>query len=117
MTAGSRDAAPAAGFRPARGRRPAATSADTAAVLARLADSPAAELRSIWCAERGTAPPATFTARLLRLALAWDAQQREQGGRVSTRGWDQIIRRRAAGAGRPKPSAVSSRPRRLRVPG
>lgn len=78
---------------------PAATSADSAAVLARLEAATAAELRAIWSAERGTPPPATFTARLLRLALAWEAQQQEQGGRVSERGWDHIIRRRAAGAG------------------
>lgn len=53
----------------------------------------------MWSAERGTPPPATFTARLLRLALAWDAQKKEQGGKVSARDWDQVIRRRAAGAG------------------
>ncbi len=98
MTVGSRDAELAARLRPMRGRRPKATSADTSAVLARLADASAANLRAIWCAERGTPPPATFTARLLRLALAWEAQQREQGGNVPERDWDHIIRRRAAGA-------------------
>lgn len=99
MTAGSKDAGPATGIRRARGRMPAATSADTAAVLARLAEAPASELRAIWSAERGVPPPATFTARLLRLALAWEVQHREQGGKVSARDWDQIIRRRAGGAG------------------
>ena len=98
MTAGSTGAASAAGLCPAQGRVPGATAAATAAVLTRLADAPAAKLRAIWCAQCGTAPPATFTARLLRLALAWDAQQREQGGKASARDWDQVIRRRAAGA-------------------
>lgn len=98
MTAGSTGAASAAGLCPARGRLPGATATATAAVLARLADAPAAELRAIWCAQSGTAPPATFTARLLRLALAWGAQQGEQGGKASARDWEQVIRRRAAGA-------------------
>lgn len=98
MLAGSKGGGSVNGLRPARGQMPVATAADTAAVLARLADAPAADLREIWCAERGSSPPATFTARLLRLALAWEAQQRAQVGRVSTRDWDQVIRRRAAGA-------------------
>ena len=32
----------------------------------------AARLRQLWMEDKGTAPPRTFTARLMRLALAWD---------------------------------------------
>ena len=102
MAADSTGAAPATRVSPPRSRMPtgmpAATASATAVVLARLADAQAAELRAIWCTERGTPPPATFTARLLRLALAWEAQQGVQGGKASARDWDQVIRRRAAGA-------------------
>ena len=102
MAADSTGAAPATRVSPPRSRMPtgmpAATASATAVVLAQLADAQAAELRAIWYTERGTPPPATFTARLLRLALAWEAQQGVQGGKVSARDWDQVIRRRAAGA-------------------
>jgi len=39
-----------------------------------LAQADAATLRQIWREARGTAPPRTFTARLMRLALAWEMQ-------------------------------------------
>lgn len=98
MMAGSKKSARVSGGVTARVTLRTTPTEPPAAVLARLADAPAADLRKIWCAERGTPPPATFTARLLRLALAWDAQQKEQGGKASAREWDQVIRRRAAGA-------------------
>lgn len=98
MTAKVKQVASATRRRAARARVPAASAAATTEVLARLADASAAELRAIWSSERAAPPPATFSARLLRLALAWDAQQREQGGKASARDWDQVIRRRTAGA-------------------
>ncbi len=98
MMAGSRKSARVSGGFTARVPLPTRSAEPTTAVLARLADAPAAELRAIWCAERGTPAPATFTARLLRLALAWEAQQGVRGCKASAREWDQVIRRRAAGA-------------------
>ena len=43
----------------------------TAPDICRLAESDAATLRQIWQETKGTAPPKTFTARLMRLSLAW----------------------------------------------
>lgn len=42
--------------------------------ICRLVEADAATLRRIWQETKGTAPPKTFTARLMRLSLAWDAQ-------------------------------------------
>ena len=39
----------------------------------------AARLRQLWMEDKVTAPPRTFTARLMRLALAWDAQAAREG--------------------------------------
>jgi hypothetical protein len=62
--------------------------------------TPAKELRAIWQARRGTSPPPTLSARLLRLALAWDLQAEGQGGepRALRRQWQAIMTRRAEGA-------------------
>lgn len=61
---------------------------------------PAAELRVIWRERRGAPPPPKLSARLMRLALAWDRQAEEQGGETPTlrRQWKAIMSRRAEGA-------------------
>ena len=60
-----------------------------------LAD--AATLRLLWAAVKGSAPPKTFTARLMRLALAWDAQAAREGHEPTKtkRAWNRIIRARS----------------------
>lgn len=59
-------------------------------------------LRRIWEDAKGTAPPKTFTARLMRLALAWDAQVAVKGDETKNmrRAWSSIIRNRCAPKGR-----------------
>ena len=66
----------------------------------RLEEADAAALRQIWRESRGAGPPKTFTARLMRLALAWDAQAaREVREPAKTRQeWNRIIKRRGGGA-------------------
>ena len=68
----------------------------TAPDICRLAEADAATLRRIWQETKGTAPPKTFTARLLRLSLAWDAQAALAGGEsvVARRAWKPVIRTR-----------------------
>ena len=56
------------------------TSAATAPDICRLAEADAATLGRLWQETKGTAPPKTFTARLKRLSLAWDAQAVSAGG-------------------------------------
>lgn len=65
-----------------------------------LAQRPASELRAIWRERRGTPPPPKLSARLMRLALAWDRQAEEQGGETPAlrRQWKAIMSRRAEGA-------------------
>lgn len=65
-----------------------------------LAQRPASELRAIWREQRGTPPPPILSARLMRLALAWDRQAEEQGGETPAlrRQWQAIMSRRAEGA-------------------
>ena len=65
-----------------------------------LAKTSAAELRVIWQERRESPPPPTLSARLMRLALAWDMQAEEQGGetRATRRQWQVIMTRRAEGA-------------------
>ena len=65
-----------------------------------LGMAPAKELRAIWQERRGTSPPPTLSARLMRLALAWDLQSEGQGGepRALRRQWQAITTRRAEGA-------------------
>ncbi|MDU8912866.1 DUF2924 domain-containing protein [Aestuariicoccus sp. MJ-SS9] len=61
----------------------------------------ARDLKQLWEARRGSPPPATLTARVLRVALAWDVQAESQGGEVSAvrRQWQAVMQRRAEGAG------------------
>ncbi|MDU8926284.1 DUF2924 domain-containing protein [Alisedimentitalea sp. MJ-SS2] len=72
------------------------TSTVTAPDICRLAEADAATLRQIWQETKGTAPPKTFTARLMRLALAWDAQAALSGGEPAgtRRAWSRVIRAR-----------------------
>ncbi len=65
-----------------------------------LAKAQASELRVIWRELRGAPPPSTLSARLMRLALAWDMQADKQGGATPAlrRQWEAIMRRRAEGA-------------------
>lgn len=70
----------------------------TPAVLAKLQAASAAELRVIWRNELGTSPPASFTARLMRLALAWEAQQTGHGSKALDRTLAKVAQRRAEGA-------------------
>ena len=65
-----------------------------------LSMTPAKELRAIWRARRGALPPPTLSARLMRLALAWDVQSDGQGGEAPApkRQWQAIMTRRREGA-------------------
>ena len=59
----------------------------------------AAGLRRLWRQVNGADPPRTFTARLMRLALAWDAQAAQEGSETAKvkRNWNRIINDRVAG--------------------
>ncbi|WP_347832627.1 DUF2924 domain-containing protein [uncultured Planktomarina sp.] len=72
------------------------TSIVNAPDLSRLSEADAATLRQIWQVTKGTAPPRTFTARLMRLSLAWDAQAASEGGEsaFARRAWKRVIRAR-----------------------
>lgn len=72
------------------------TSTVTTLDICQLAEVDAATLRQIWQEARGTAPPKTFTARLMRLSLAWDAQTALAEGEsaVARRDWKRVIRAR-----------------------
>lgn len=62
-----------------------------------LEEMDASTLRRLWSDVQGAAPPRTFTARLMRLALAWKAQAETQGGECAAtkRAWKRIIRARS----------------------
>ena len=66
-----------------------------------LEEANAATLRRLWATSRGTKPPKTLTARLMRLALAWDAQAAIEAVETAQarRGWKQIIKCRTGGVG------------------
>ena len=69
--------------------------------ICQLEEADAAALRRLWAQSKGAEPPKTFTARLMRLALARDAQTAREGGEAAKarREWNQIIRGRcSAGA-------------------
>lgn len=70
--------------------------------IRQLESADAATLRQLWMENKGTAPPRTFTARLMRLALAWDAQVSSTGGETKNvrRAWSSTIRNRCAPRGR-----------------
>ena len=62
-----------------------------------LEDADAATLRRLWAAARDAPPPKTFTARLMRLALAWDMQAAGIRGEAAKvrQGWSRITKERA----------------------
>jgi hypothetical protein len=64
-----------------------------------MAATDAPVLRRFWEARRGHPPPPTLSARLMRLALAWDLQASEQGGEIPAirRQWQALGRRRSEG--------------------
>lgn len=64
--------------------------------LRQLEEANAATLLQFWAESRGSQPPGTFTAHLMRLALAWDVQVALSGGETaeSRRAWPRVIRTR-----------------------
>jgi hypothetical protein len=92
--------------------------AELASVLARLEAMGASELRRAWQEDLGSDPPTTFTARLMRHALAWHLQSGGHPAAASTsRALDRVATRRAGGAGaseavtglKPPPTPVGTR--------
>jgi hypothetical protein len=67
--------------------------------ISHLEGADAATLRRLWATSRGVEPPKTFTARLMRLALAWEAQSASGGGETAKvrREWNRIIKVRGGG--------------------
>lgn len=81
--------------------------------IRRLEEADAAALRRIWRESRGTAPPKTFSARLMRLALAWEVQAASEGGESARyrKSWQRIIRLRSVSvrqAGGPVPRRTAA---------
>jgi len=74
-----------------------------------LEKADAATLRQLWATSRGTKPPKTFTARLMRLALAWDAQAAREGHETprARKAWNRVIKTRRGG-GASRDNAMSS---------
>jgi hypothetical protein len=68
--------------------------------LAAVSGAGAPELRRLWEVRRGSPPPPTLSARLMRAALAWDIQAEEWGGESQAirRQWRAAMRRREEGA-------------------
>ncbi len=82
--------------------------------IGHLEGADAATLRRLWTTSKGIEPPKTFTARLMRLALAWDAQTASEGREAAKvrREWYRIIKGRAEGgsvkgAGNARPALAS----------
>ena len=65
--------------------------------LEALDQADAAALRRLWNTTKGKAPPRTFTARLMRLALAWEVQAASAASETpqTQRAWRRIIRGRS----------------------
>lgn len=68
--------------------------------LSVLGDARASELREVWAEVFGEAAPPSLSGRLMRLALAWEAQAASEGGEdpASRRAWSAAEKRRRAGA-------------------
>ncbi|MFC6637712.1 DUF2924 domain-containing protein [Sulfitobacter sp. JBTF-M27] len=64
--------------------------------LQELDQATAATLRRLWAETKGSQPPRNFTARLMRLALAWEAQAALAGGEAAStrRAWKRAMRGR-----------------------
>lgn len=86
-------------------------SEQTIDTIYRLQEVDAATLRRLWTEVRGTAPPKTFTARLMRLALAWDTQAAREGCETAKvrQHWNRIAKGRCH-AGSSKQGVVGMRP-------
>ena len=65
--------------------------------IRQLEDAKAATLRRLWLDVKGSAPPRSLTARLMRQALAWDVQAASIGGEAESarRAWIRTIRARS----------------------
>ena len=72
------------------------SSTDANIKLQWLEEANAATLRQFWAETRASEPPRTFTARLMRLVLAWDVQVVLSGGETAEarRAWRRAIRAR-----------------------
>ena len=68
--------------------------------IRRLEEADAGGLRRIWRESGGAEPPKTFTARLMRLALVWEAQVASEGGESARdrKAWQRIMRVRSGSA-------------------
>ncbi|MGJ5621279.1 DUF2924 domain-containing protein [Sulfitobacter sp. MF3-043] len=77
-----------------------------------LGEADAATLRRLWAKTKGTNPPKTFTARLMRLALAWDSQAAVEGREISEvrQSWNRIIKDRSGSGATKKVAKTSSNP-------
>jgi hypothetical protein len=67
--------------------------------IPQLEETDASTLRQLWASSKGTNPPKTFTARLMRLALAWDAQAVRDGRETGQvlQAWNRIIKSQNGG--------------------
>ncbi len=67
--------------------------------IGELERADAATLRQLWATAKCCEPPRTFTARLMRLALAWEAQAASEGCETANvrREWKRIVKGRAEG--------------------
>ena len=68
--------------------------------IPQLEETDAATLRRLWTEIKGTNPPKTFTARLMRLALAWDAHAAKEGRETARarQAWNRIIKEKVTGS-------------------
>ncbi|WP_120502832.1 DUF2924 domain-containing protein [Sulfitobacter mediterraneus] len=89
--------------------------------MVQLEEADAAALRRVWTTLRGKEPPRTFTARLMRLALAWDMQAAKSDGETvkARREWNRIIKGRGEsgtikGDGTALPPSISAGTRLLK---
>lgn len=66
--------------------------------LEALEQADAATLRRHWSEAKGAAPPRTFTARLMRLSLAWEVKVARAVGETAQtqRAWARVVRARSS---------------------
>ncbi len=69
--------------------------------IKQLESARASDLRRLWQERLGTPAPPTLSARLMRLAVAWQMQSEGATGEASAdvRNWQTVMRRRAEGTG------------------
>ena len=87
--------------------------------LEALEGTDAAALRRLWEARRGAPPPRSLSGRLMRLALAHDAQAAAHGGETArlARAWRKVEEARAAGADATSAAEGATPTRRPAAPG